>query len=695
MMRALAWLALTCTLPAHAIDRIHLRAGSVSAAGFGLMDVDATLQIHGTERSTVELRAARVALPQAIEAQTGNVTGLHLVCSNPVIREPRFECPAYSMQASSSRWAAVSAEGRADFRSDTGKWSAAGGGMQIAGQPLTFTVAGNAASMQGDLALHGLQLRQVKAFLAAQKLPVPDLTYAGNADLDMQVARQGDRFTADIKLLITDGGYQNADFTLIGEKLAATAQATVNLASTPITFEARVAGTKGQALAGPVLLDFDRNPLQFTASGNYSPNLVQITKFRSEQGGLAVLSGSASATLAPFAVKEASIEATDVRFPAAYLTFMQLALATTPFNQLQVTGTATLHVELRDNAPVQLDLAVHDLAFSDASRDLKVDGVRSEVHWTSGLTGPPRLSWLSWEKSQGWGILGARSRLDFTAQGRGLRLTQPARLPFFDGALRINTLAVEEIGTDAMNGVFDAVIEPISMAPIAKAFGLPEFTGKLAGTIPGLTYKDKVLSLQGNLEADVFGGHMVASNLRIREPLGAWPRLYGDVIARNLDLNLLTSTFKFGGITGRLDVDLVGLETFNWSPVAFDLTLATPKGDRSKHRISQRAVQNLSEFGGGGGGVASVMQSPFLKFFDDFGYDRLGLSCRLRNDICQMAGVGTVNGGFYILKGQGVPRIDIIGNNPLVDWPRFISQVREAVLNPGNIEVNPDNKELK
>jgi hypothetical protein len=112
---------------------------------------------------------------------------------------------------------------------------------------LTFKVAGDAAGVQGELALHGLQLPQVKTFLAAQKLPVPDLEYAGNADLDMQVARQGDRFTADVKLLITDGGYQNADFTLIGEKLAATVQATVNLASTPITFEAHVASTKGHS----------------------------------------------------------------------------------------------------------------------------------------------------------------------------------------------------------------------------------------------------------------------------------------------------------------------------------------------------------------------------------------------------------------------------------------------------------------
>jgi hypothetical protein len=235
--------------------------------------------------------------------------------------------------------------------------------------------------------------------------------------------------------------------------------------------------------------------------------------------------------------------------------------------------------------------------------------------------------------------------------------------------------------------VFDAIIEPISMAPIAKAFGLPEFEGKLSGRIPGLTYRDKVLSLQGNLEADVFAGHVVATNLRLREPLGAWPRLYGDVTARNLDLGLITSTFEIGSITGLLNVDLTDLETFNWSPIVFDLVLATPEDDRSRHRISQRAVQNLSDIGGGGGGVAAALQSGALKFFDEFSYDRIGLSCRLRKDVCQLAGAGAVGNGFYIVKGSGLPRIDIIGNNALVDWPVFLAQVQNAVRNPGAIEL--------
>jgi hypothetical protein len=186
----------------------------------------------------------------------------------------------------------------------------------------------------------------------------------------------------------------------------------------------------------------------------------------------------------------------------------------------------------------------------------------------------------------------------------------------------------------------------------------------------------------------VFDGEVVASNLRVRDPLGNRPRLYADIIAFNLDLELVTRTFEFGSITGRVDMDLKGLETIAWSPVAFDLRIATPKDDKSPHRISQRAVANLSNIGGGGGGVATALQSGALKFFETFSYDQIGLTCRLRNDVCQMSGVGSAPGGYYILRGAGLPRLDIIGKSSRVDWPRFVSQVTYGIKNTDSIEVN-------
>jgi hypothetical protein len=52
-----------------------------------------------------------------------------------------------------------------------------------------------------------------------------------------------------------------------------------------------------------------------------------------------------------------------------------------------------------------------------------------------------------------------------------------------------------------------------------------------------------------------------------------------------------------------------------------------------------------------------------------------------------MSGAGAAKSGFYIVKGKGLPRIDIIGNNQRVDWPVFTAQVRDALNNPERIEL--------
>jgi len=400
------------------------------------------------------------------------------------------------------------------------------------------------------------------------------------------------------------------------------------------------------------------------------------------------VTGSAEIQLQPMVVRSARLQLTALQFPAAYTSFLQIGLATTPFATLTTSGSASGAISIANNLPTQVDLDVKGLNLQDDGRQLEVANVNSKLHWSSGLTGPPRPSQLSWDSSRGWNIEGGPTRIDFAAQDRDFRLLKGARLPFFDGAVLINTLEARNIGSDRLEGAFDAVIEPISMTRISKALNLPEFAGQLAGRVPGLTYKDGLLTVQGNVEAQVFDGRVVASNLRVRDPLGAWPRLYGDIVARNLDLDLITRTFEFGSITGRLDADVQGLETFNWSPVAFDFVLATPQGDESRHRISQKALNNLTSIGGGGGGVAAALQSGALRFFDEFRYDRLGLSCRLKNDVCQMNGVAPAANGFYIVKGGGIPRIDIIGNQNRVDWPLLMAQIAAAVANSGDIVVN-------
>lgn len=687
MKQLLALIALALGMPADAIERIRLQAAEVRAADMTASGVAIDVRLLPEQRAAIAVSAARLALPADQSELTGTLTALQLRCAAADVLAPRLACPSLQLDATSSRWGRQTFRGQVAYSSDTGSITATGDTMAPGEIPVLLRLIADPSGYEVHASTSAVDVVKIAELLKPYAQLPAGMTLQGKADGEAHFAASGDAMLLEAKVSLADAGFQNEDYTWIGEKLGISLDAVVDLASTPWSFTVQASGTAGQALAGPVLLDFGRNPLQLQMTGSTDGKNLTIARFDSQQPDLARAGGSARMRLEPFEIISASIEVPELHFPAAYGAFLQLPLATTPFNQLVTTGRAEAAVAIRDNAPTSLDLIVHELALSDASRMLEVTGITAELHWRAEVT-DPHASFLAWETSRGWGIIGARTRLDFTTSGRDFQLLQPARLPFFDGALLVNTLAAENLGTERLSGVFDAVIEPISVAPIARALGWPEFQGQISGRIPGLTYREGVLGLQGNIEANVFGGTVVARNLRISEPLGAWPRLFGNITGRDLDLDLITRTFEFGSITGRLDVDLLNLETFNWSPVAFDLKLATPPGDKSRHRISQRAVQNLSDIGGGGGGVAAALQSGALRFFDEFPYDRLGVSCRLRNDVCQMDGVGRAGTGFYLLKGKGLPRIDIIGNNRQVDWPLLVQQVSDALANPGALDVN-------
>ena len=76
------------------------------------------------------------------------------------------------------------------------------------------------------------------------------------------------------------------------------------------------------------------------AAGICANNVVQITRLQSTQRELLTATGTAEIAMAPLHVRNAEITASEITFPAAYSSYMQLFLATTPFNQLATQGKA-------------------------------------------------------------------------------------------------------------------------------------------------------------------------------------------------------------------------------------------------------------------------------------------------------------------------------------------------------------------
>jgi hypothetical protein len=252
--------------------------------------------------------------------------------------------------------------------------------------------------------------------------------------------------------------------------------------------------------------------------------------------------------------------------------------------------------------------------------------------------------------------------------------------------LRINRFAIGNFGKSDATGLLDAELEPIQLGLLAGAFGWPAFSGTLSGRLPLLQYDGDVVTVGGALTARAFGGDVELADLRLEQPFGRVPRLYGDLRLRRLDLTQVTDTFSFGLIQGELSGDVTGLEMVNWRPVAMDLHLYTPPDSRAKRRISQRAVENLASVGGGG--AAAALSSGFMSFFEVFAYKRIGLRCVLENGVCRMSGAGPAGEsgfgeGYYIVQGSGLPRIDVVGYRREVDWSQLVRQLTQITESGG------------
>lgn len=692
---ALALLLGTST-SATAIERIHVAVGSLvqPVAGDGALvadGIDATLQLSRPAHTRVDVDIAHLQLPTSLAQYTGPLSNVRLHCDGAVIREPGFSCPQLALALRTPRWPRpLVLSGHMAVDSHSGQAQVTGDIPGIAGSTLALDLLQDATGrLHATLALPAVPLSQL-AQLGAPWLTLPtDFVLQGNAHFDARIEQQGQQLLGTLAGRFDGVAFQDADGNWIGEGLSATLTTTADLLAEPLSLQLQATGDAGQVLAGVVLLDLARNPLQLQASAHLEGDEVVVEALQASQRDLVQLAASARLRVEPFSVVHLALDVPELRFPDAYGSYLQLLAATGPFGQLVTSGTASARVVVEDDQPTTLDLQLSALELRDDAQALDVQGMDAELYWRAGSTGPPRPSYLGWRSARGWGIEGGATRIDFAVDDRNFRLLQPARLPLFDGALFINTLRGQDIGLDGMEGDFDAIMEPVSLRLLSRAMGWPEFSGKLAGRIPGLSYRDGALDLAGSIEASVFDGHVTARNLRVEQPFGAWPQLHADISARNLDLALVTSTFEVGSITGRLDVDLLDLATFGATPTAFDLRMATPAKDRSRRRISQRAVESLSSIGGGGGGVAAALQSGFLRFFDEFPYARLGISCRLRNDVCHMDGAGTIGpDSFYIVRGRGLPRIDIIGNGRRVDWPRLVNQVATALDNATDVVVD-------
>ena len=667
---------LCCAPPLYAVDSLVLELGDLAGAGWRLRNVQISLDSIHPAGGDAEIRIARAelaALPQAS-------TRLRLDCPRLVLTAARLACNGGNLNTS----VPLFDELRADFeyRFDNSELTLAAERTRKDGRG-SFKIDAHVLGAGWRLALetHDLDLAQVQQAAAGFTSALADWSFAGKADLRAQV-RGGGGGSPNVSVHgeVNGFSYANAAGTQAGENLRLTVDLDP-LREPGWSAALALALHGGELYSDPFYFQYQaRAPLRFSTRIAWHEGALRLWEVFYKHPGVGEFKGDTRLNFnASPLLRELHLVSGALDVASLYRTYVSNYLSDRDHTPLDVDGSLSLRVawnETRREAHLALtDFSLYR-AGDEGGDSLLLTGIEGDLHWHAEDRTPPAPSRIQWRGANlPPTVAVGPGTLELLLHGESIHLLESFTLPVLDGGLRIDTFRLEKILSEEPAVEFSGMLQPISMPALSAAFGWPELGGQISGMVPELRYNGKRLDIGGALLVKVFGGDIVIHGLALN--FGKPTRMRADIKLDNLDLHTLTRFFSFGEITGLISGYIKDLHMSNWQPVAFDAFFATPEEDKSKHLISQKAINNLSSLGGSQ--VTKVLSRSVLRIFNDFSYERLGWGCRLHNGLCNMRGIARAEGGYYIVKGSRLPpRIDVLGYNQRVDWNDLLKRLKSV-----------------
>jgi hypothetical protein len=489
-----------------------------------------------------------------------------------------------------------------------------------------------------------------------------------DAELALDVREHGVQASGDFTL--AGIGFDTPAGTLAGQGLGARARLDIDTTgdASRVGFDGTLRG--GELLLGPVFARLPDHPVQLGVNAQADHGAIALDRLKVSDPGALQLDGNLAFD-ARGALRTLRLNRLHADFPAAYQRYGQAWLSTLGLQNLTVTGALDGHLDLEPDGLHSFAFRTGGLDLADGAGRLAVARLRGGLDWST--RGERPATTLAWDGIRVYRIANGAASAHWQSRGGTLALQQPLSVPVLGGHLRIGSLDWRPAAAKGQRLSTALALTGVDMRAFSKAMGWPQFPGTLGGAVPSLRWADDRIVLGGGLSLNVFGGFVDITRMTLQQPFGTSPVLTGDVALNQLDLGALTSVFDFGSITGRMDGHIDDLRLVDWTPVAFKASLLAGGGGR----ISQRAVNNLTTVGGGG--IAGGLQGAVLKLFKNFSYKRIGLSCTLQADVCQMGGLDGGPDGYTIVEGSGLPHLHVIGHQSRVDWPTLVQRLKAAV----------------
>ncbi len=482
------------------------------------------------------------------------------------------------------------------------------------------------------------------------------------------------------RLAVADLGLDTPDGTVAAEKISGDFDIDYRTQASESRVAVRSRLRRGEFLAGNAYVALPDTPVELrvdaarTGAGGW-----RLPRIEWRDGEALRLAGD-GALSADGGLDELDLEVSSRDVAPLRQRYLSGWLGLVGLNELAMSGAMEARLRIGAGGLSAAEARLHDVAVRDAQQRFAFEGLDGDLRFSASA---PVSSELRWRGGQLRGLDFGAAALPFESRDGVLRLRRSATMPMLGGNVGFDAMELRPpAGGAGMRIEFGMNLARIDFGKVSSALGLPAFSGELSGNLPRARYADDRIDFDGGLDLQLFGGTVRATSLAMERPFGVAPTLSADIAMQGLDLQALTGVFDFGSIGGRLDGRIAGLRLVDWSPAEFDAEFHTVPAPGVRQRISQRAVQNISSVGDAS--FVGSLQGRLIGFFDDFGYARIGISCRLRNEVCEMGGLRSAGDGFTIVEGAGVPRLDVVGFNRRVDWPTLVERL--AAVGKGDVK---------
>ncbi|MEQ1529582.1 MAG: C4-dicarboxylate ABC transporter [Methylococcales bacterium] len=658
---------LSLPFAAHALDNVVLRMKSLQAQDWRLEDISVALTDIKLDKQQLTLTIDSLRLPKPFD----DVRLLNIRCSDFSWQNQELICKQGRAELHSKRWQSPAANFSFHIKENDNVLTLTD--VRVAGGRINLQATEQSAGWQLQVHAKGLQLSLLGQLIGADLVELK----SGRGQLKLEASGSGPLVdTVTMTAALGEATGQSKDAVIAAERAKVKVVANAGRVSSGWQWQSHMDVHGGALYVQPFYLDTQQHAIAVDGQGLWQADNQQlyIQSLRYHHDNTGTLQGNALLDFhKQLTIDNARFSISSANLENASPVYLQPLLAQTALEGLSVTGQGRAELSMVQQSLTALSAVFNQVAVLDEQQRFAMRGGNGVFNWSDQETFT-QPSWLAWQQLMLSKVPVDAAKLEFLTKAKSVKLLKKAELPVLGGIFAIKQFSWLGKAQQEPEVFFEGDLQKLSLVQLSKAMDWTPLAGTISGAIPKIEYSNKTFSLGGQLLIKVFDGDVKISNLAASGLFTALPKLYGEMEVENLDMDQLTGQFKFGGITGKLSGYVRQLYMENWQPVSFYAWFGTPDDDDSKHRISQKAVNNIANIGGGG--ASDLLSRGVLSAFDTFGYDKIGLGCYLHDGVCQLMGIEATAQGYTIIKGGGLPRIDVIGYNPRVDWLVLLDRLK-------------------